>query len=316
MKSTWNIAVLMGGTSAEREVSLRSGAAVMAALEHLGHRVQAVDPNGQDLLLPEAVDVVFLALHGTYGEDGQIQEQLERMGIAYTGSGPASSRLAFDKVAAKRRFMQCNLSTPPFHVISDPAALMPTDLGLPLVVKPADQGSSVGLHFIHQAEQWPPAIAQVIGLGSQALVERCVKGRELTVAILGDRAQPIVEIIPKDAAAYDYQHKYTVGATDYVCPANLDQNLTLRCQQLALEAFRVLGCEGYGRVDVLLDGDEPTLLEVNTLPGMTETSLLPMAAKASGMGFGELCHWMVQDAISRHPRGSATQSIKTLNPKT
>lgn len=295
-----NIAVLMGGHSAEREVSLKSGAAVVKALESLGHSVTQVDPHDGSLQLPQGLDVVFLALHGTYGEDGSVQQELEAKGIPYTGSGPAASLLAFDKLASKRVFWDKGLATPKFCTVSQSDATIPSDLGLPMVVKPVRQGSSVGLRFIREAGQWVSAIDEVLKFGKEALVEQFISGRELTVGILGGEAYPIVEICPNDEAAYDYEHKYTVGATRYFCPADLDETLTRHCQSLALEAFNALGCEGYGRVDIMLDGDQAYLLEVNTLPGMTETSLLPMSVGARGMNFAELCEWMVNDAMNRH----------------
>lgn len=300
MNTKLQIAVLMGGPSEEREVSLRSGKAVMAALQRQGHAVHAVDPCEGKLSLPTQVDVAFLALHGTYGEDGQVQSELHRLGVAYTGSGPDASRLAFDKASAKKVFMERGLPTPAFSVISDADQLIPEELSLPLVVKPSCQGSSVGLHFVEKEAQWQPAIEQVLSMGGTALVEQCIQGRELTVAILDGRAHPIVEILPKDDAAYDYDHKYTLGATEYVCPAQLDTFQTERCQHIARQAYEALGCAGYGRVDLLLDCHGPTLLEVNTLPGMTETSLMPMAAQASGIDFDALCQWMVEDARKRH----------------
>lgn len=296
----------MGGPSAEREVSLKSGAAVVQALESCGHSVSKVDPRDGALQLPQGVDVVFLALHGTYGEDGSVQQELENIGIPYTGSGPSSSRLAFDKLASKRVFWEQGLATPKYCSVSEPDATMPSDLGLPLVVKPVCQGSSVGLKFIHEPDQWESSIEAVLQFDQEALVEQFITGRELTVAILGEEAYPIVEICPNEDAAYDYEHKYTVGATRYFCPAKLSEEVTRHCQSLALEAFKALGCVGYGRVDIMLDGDQAYLLEVNTLPGMTETSLLPMAAGAKGMPFPALCEWMVRDALNRHD--SVTES--------
>ena len=309
MKKRLNIAVLMGGPSAEREVSLKSGAAVVKALEGCGHQVTQVDPHDGSLRLPNGIDVVFLALHGTYGEDGSVQQELEAMGLPYTGSGPAASRLAFDKLASKRVFWDKGLATPRFCTVSQSDATIPSDLGMPLVVKPVRQGSSVGLRFIREAGQWVSAIDEVLKFGEEALVEQFISGRELTVGILGDEAYPIVEIRPNDEAAYDYEHKYTVGATRYFCPAELDAEVTQQCQSLAMDAFRALGCEGYGRVDIMLDGDQPYLLEVNTLPGMTETSLLPMSAGAREMGFAELCEWMVQDAMNRHVKGNERNPV-------
>jgi D-alanine-D-alanine ligase len=289
MSHNLNIAVLMGGPSAEREVSLKSGAAVAKALESCGHRVTRVDPQDGVLQLPPGMDVVFLALHGTYGEDGSVQQELEAIGMPYTGSRPTASRLAFDKLASKRVFWEQGLATPRFCSVSQSDATIPSDLGMPLVVKPVRQGSSVGLSFIRETGQWVSALEEVLKFGGEALVEEFITGRELTVGILGEEA---------------YEHKYTVGATRYFCPADLDEEVTRQCQLLALNAFKALGCEGYGRVDIMLDGDQAYLLEVNTLPGMTETSLLPMSAGARDMGFAELCEWMIQDALDRHAKNN------------
>jgi len=304
MSHKLNIAVLMGGPSAEREVSLKSGAAVAKALESCGHRVTRVDPQDGVLQLPPGMDLVFLALHGTYGEDGSVQQELEAIDMPYTGSRPTASRLAFDKLASKRVFWEHGLATPRFCSVSQSDANIPSDLGMPLVVKPVRQGSSVGLSFIRETGQWLSALQEVLKFGGEALVEEFITGRELTVGILGEEACPVVEIRPNDEAAYDYEHKYTVGATRYFCPADLDEEVTRHCQLLALNAFKALGCEGYGRVDIMLDGDQAYLLEVNTLPGMTETSLLPMSAGARDMVFAELCEWMIQDALDRHAKNN------------
>jgi D-alanine-D-alanine ligase len=300
MSQTKYIAVMMGGPSAEREVSLMSGRAVSQALSSLGHRVVSVDPKDGELDIPEGVDAVFLALHGTFGEDGEVQRALESIGLPYTGSGPESSRLAFDKLASKRIFIKHGLPTPNFVVVNNLNAPLPAELDEKLVVKPICQGSSVGLHFVSNEAEWRSALEDVLRYGKEALVEQCIQGRELTVGIMGGKACPIVEICPKDKAAYDYEHKYTAGATTYTCPAELGVETTKQCQEVALKAFNSLGCESYGRVDLLLDQEAPLLLEVNTLPGMTATSLLPMAAAAQGMGFAELCTWMIEDAICRH----------------
>jgi len=304
MSQKKHIAVMMGGPSAEREVSLKSGHAVSQALESLGHQVLLVDPKDGVLQIPEGVDAVFLALHGTYGEDGEVQLALESRGLPYTGSGPESSRLAFDKLASKRIFLEQGLPTPDFVTVVNKEANLPPELGGKLVVKPICQGSSVGLHFVNNEVEWQDALGEVFKYGSEVLVEQYIQGRELTVGIMGERVCPIVEIRPNNEAAYDYEHKYTLGATTYTCPAALDEATTRLCQKIALEAFNALGCESYGRVDLILDNDHPFLLEVNTLPGMTATSLLPMATAAQGTGFAELCDWMIEDAILRHSHHS------------
>ncbi len=302
MRAIRNIAVLMGGPSEEREVSLASGRAVVKALESVGHSVISVDPKEGAFNIPKGIDVVFLALHGTFGEDGEVQTALESMGLPYTGSGPESSRLAFDKLASKRIFIERGLPTPEFVTVNSADSQMPVGLCDSLVVKPICQGSSVGLHFVKDKGQWKEALENVLKYGKEALVEKYIQGRELTVGIMGGKPCPVVEICPNNDAAYDYEHKYTAGATVYTCPAELDKVTTERCQELGLKAFHALGCVGYGRVDILLDQGNPLLLEVNTLPGMTATSLLPMAASALGMGFEQLCEWMIEDALSRHSK--------------
>ncbi|MDA7618249.1 D-alanine--D-alanine ligase [Verrucomicrobia bacterium] len=312
MNAMMHITVLMGGDSTERDVSLRSGQAVIKALTERGHQVSGFDPVNGNLELPPDTDLVFLALHGSYGEDGSIQDLLESMGMPYTGSGPISSRLAFDKLAAKHLFEEHGLSTPPFIAVKDANFPFPEELGLPLVVKPVREGSSVGLRFVHARDTWPEALEYVLRYGGEVLVERCIPGRELTVAVLDGKACPIVEIKPNDQASYDYEHKYTAGATRYFCPADLESTTADRCKELALAAYRVLGCEGYGRVDLMLEGNQPFLLEVNTLPGMTETSLLPMAASAAGMPFPELCEWMASEGLRRHQSSSNEAGVSNF----
>jgi D-alanine-D-alanine ligase len=296
-----NITVMLGGPSAEREVSLRTGQAAAAALRSLGHRVAELDPvPGQWRLAPET-DLVFLALHGTYGEDGQVQEELEKLGVPYTGCDPESSRVAFDKVLTKERCMQAGVPTANYAVITREDAPLPDGLHLPLVVKPVRQGSSVGLYFINGPEAWPEAIRDSLRFDSDVLVEEQVIGRETTVAILDGEALPIVEIRPKKGA-YDYSNKYTSGATEYFCPAGFDPEATRRIQRAALGAFHAVRGRDYARIDVMVRNDrEPVVLEVNTLPGMTETSLLPKAAAAAGISYADLCQRMVDLAMRRAP---------------
>lgn len=291
---------MLGGPSAEREVSLRSGAGVAKALRSLGHTVSEIDPKDKHFVLPKNTDVVCLApLHGTYGEDGEIQKQLDKFGAIYTGCDAKSSWVAFDKVLTKRECIKRGVPTSDFVVISSPQAPLPSHLKLPLVIKPVRQGSSVGLQFVERAEDWAGGLAESLKFDSEVLVEEKIIGRETTVGILDDQALPIVEVRPK-AGAYDYRNKYTAGCTEYFCPANFDAATTLRIQDAALGAFRAIGGRDYARVDVMVRANgEPVVLEVNTQPGMTETSLLPKAAAAAGLSYEQLCQRMIDLAMKR-----------------
>ena len=303
MTEALDICVMLGGPSPEREVSLRSGAAIAESLREAGHRVVEVDPVDGTFQLPPNVDVVFLALHGTYGEDGTVQAELDALGTPYTGCSAEVSRLAFDKVQNKRVCAALGLATANDVVIEEDGAELPLGLTLPLVLKPVAQGSSIGLEFVDSASARP-------GLGQgdvrrPVLVEEKVIGREVTVGILGGDPLPVVEIRPK-TGAYDYTNKYTTGATEYICPAEFDEATTLRIQTAAGQALTAVGGGSYARVDFIVrDCGEPVLLEVNTLPGMTETSLLPKAAKAAGMSFVELCQRLVDLALE--PAGQMAQ---------
>ncbi len=293
-----NITVLLGGPSAEREVSLRSGAGVATALRSLGHTVTEVDPADGKFTLPGKTDVVFLALHGTYGEDGTVQEQLEKLGVPYTGCDVESSRIAFDKVLTKQRCVEAGVPTAKFMVVDSDKTPWPMGWQPPLVVKPVRQGSSVGLQFVERVVEWSAALRESLRYDSQLLVEERIQGRETTVGILGETALPIVEVRPK-AGSYDYRNKYTAGCTEYFCPAEFDAPTTGRIQQAALAAFRAIGGRDYSRVDVMVRAHgEPVVLEVNTLPGMTETSLLPKAAAAVGISYAALCQRMIEMALA------------------
>jgi D-alanine-D-alanine ligase len=290
---------MAGGPGSERAVSLRSGAGVADALRSLGHEVTRVDPQDREFTLPEATDVVFLALHGAYGEDGTVQGQLETLGVPYTGCGVEVSRIAFDKVLTKRHCVAAGVPTPRFQVFDSPGAAWPEGWQPPAVLKPVCQGSSVGLHFINGVEAWGAALEDCLKHDARALLEERVTGRECTVGILAGQVLPIVEIRPQ-SGEYDYQSKYTVGATDYICPAPWDPDLTAAAQAVALAAFNALGGGDYARVDMMIGKDgTPFVIEVNTLPGMTETSLLPKAAAAAGLGYAALCDRMVQLALDR-----------------
>jgi D-alanine-D-alanine ligase len=301
MSRTFNIAVMRGGPSAERDVSLRSGAAVAEALSSLGHRVTEVDPRDQLWSLPPDTDVVFLALHGTYGEDGTVQRQLEALDVPYTGCDAEGSRIGFDKLLTKQRCIAADVPTAPYALVDSPGASLPVGFNPPLVVKPLRQGSSVGLQFVEDASDWSRALREALRYDSQVLVEKKVVGREVTVGILSDTALPIVEIRPK-SGVYDYQSKYTPGSTEYLCPAPFDAATTARIQAAGLGAFKAIGGRDYARVDIIVRSDgEPVVLEINTLPGMTGTSLLPKAAAAFGLSYAQLCQRMVDLALQRSP---------------
>ena len=300
MNRKLKIAVMLGGPSAEREVSLRSGAAVADALRSLGHEVVAVDPANGSFDLPAGIDAVFLALHGTFGEDGAVQKLLDARGAVYTGCDANASRIAFDKVLTKKRCLQAGVPTAPFAVVQSAGEPLPPGFRLPLVVKPVRQGSSVGLAFVERQADWPAALAGALKFDSEALVEEKIAGRETTVGILDGEALPVVEVRPK-SGGYDYRNKYTAGCTEYFCPADFDLPSTRRIQAAALDAFRAVGGRDYARVDVMVRGDgSPVVLEVNTLPGMTATSLLPKAAAAAGLDYPHLCQRMVELALRRN----------------
>jgi D-alanine-D-alanine ligase len=294
-----NITVMLGGPSAEREVSLRSGAAVAKALRSLGHEVAEVDPKDGQFDLPPGTDVVFLALHGTYGEDGTVQRRLDELGALYTGCDAEGSRIAFDKVLTKNRCLKAGVPMAEFLVVNSEKAPLPKGWQPPLVVKPVRQGSSVGLQFVERIEDWPTALAEALKFDREVMVEEKIVGRETTVSIMDGEPLPVLEIRPK-AGSYDYKNKYTAGRTEYFCPAEFDSATTKRIQAAALGAFQAVGGRDYARVDVMVRaGGEPVVLEVNTLPGMTETSLLPKAAAAAGLNYAQLCQRMVDLALKR-----------------
>jgi D-alanine-D-alanine ligase len=297
------ITVLLGGPSAEREVSLRSGAAVAKALRARGHTVHEVDPLPGALALPTGTEAVFLALHGTYGEDGTVQAELEPLDVPYTGCGVAASLFAFDKIVTKRRCLAAGVPTAKFVVFNSASAPWPEGWQPPVVLKPTRQGSSVGLQFVDRVEDFARQLAESLRFGGEVVMEERIVGRETTVGILDGQALPIVEVRPK-AGSYDYTNKYTAGLTEYFCPAEFDPATTARIQAAALGAFHAIGGRDYARVDVMVRPDgSPVVLEVNTLPGMTETSLLPKAAAAVGIDFASLCERMVELARKRAPQG-------------
>jgi D-alanine-D-alanine ligase len=294
------IAVLMGGPGSERDVSLATGRGVSKALRSLGTEVVDVDVHDEHFALPKDVDLAFITIHGTFGEDGQLQKILEERSVPYTGDGVEPSRAAFDKILSKEKFREHNVVTPEWEVVE--VGQRPT-ISVPLVVKPARQGSTVGVVIVKNASELDSAMAEAGKYDQKLLIEKFVSGRELTIGVLGDQALPILEIIPK-GGFYDFNNKYPFlnpqggGGAEHVCPAKIDPNKTKQIQEQALHAFRALGLVVYGRVDVLLpDSGEPFVLEVNTIPGMTEASLLPEAAAAAGINYVDLCARII--ALSR-----------------
>jgi D-alanine-D-alanine ligase len=322
MSAARKVAVLKGGGSLERTVSLRSGARVQHALSRLGHEVVAIDA-GQDLVAQLHAcepDAAFVALHGGDGEDGTVQGLLEVIGVPYTGSGPAGCMRATDKALAKYLMREAGIPTPDFTAIKESAikelgvaaALgdIENRLGLPLVVKPASQGSALGVKFARSSVELPPAIVGALSYDRKVVIERYVKGRDLAVSVLDahddaqDRAPqalPIVEAIPREEEFYNYESRYEIGMTTFVCPADLPEETTVRAQQLALDTYKLLGCHGVARVDLMLDADsgELSVLETNVGPGLTETSLLPLAADAAGIGFDQLVDRILASAFTR-----------------
>ncbi|MEK7948641.1 D-alanine--D-alanine ligase [Pigmentiphaga sp. YJ18] len=298
------VGVLYGGKSAERDVSIMSGTGVHKALRSAGVQAHLFDTGVRSLaeLAEERFDRVFIALHGRYGEDGTIQGALELLRVPYTGSGPLASALAMDKTMTKRIWVHEGLPTPRFETLdrqSDLAAVA-TRLGLPLIVKPPHEGSTIGVTKVTDLAGMRAAYDLAAEYDEHVLAEAFIQGRELTVAVLGTgasaRALPVVEIVAPEGN-YDYEHKYFTDDTRYLCPAQLPPAVTQRVQEISEAAYRVLSCEGWGRVDVMLDADnQPYLLEVNTSPGMTGHSLVPMAAAADGMNYETLCVEILKDA--------------------
>ena len=329
------VAVLMGGTTAEREVSLASGLAVVQALREKDHQVLAIDtargfvpPEEEKNLLPEGVhavppdrldrvlpltdlpdipqlrsaEVAFLALHGGVGENGHLQSLLELAGIRYTGTGPLGSAIAMDKDVSKRLLRDAEIPTLPWRIARAPdytydLEIIEDFIGFPCMVKPSREGSSVGIEVVNAAAQLEEAVRSASQHDTEVMIERYANGRELTVGILGDQALPPVEIRPKKGI-YDYESKYTPGMTEYLCPAPLEEEEVAQLQAYALRAFRVLKLRGYGRIDFILFKERLFCLEANTLPGMTATSLLPKAAAAADITFPELCDRIAQLALS------------------
>ena len=296
------VGVLLGGKSGERDISLMSGKGVLDALISKGVNAHAFDPGQQAIteLAVQKFDRVFIALHGRYGEDGTMQGFLEQMNLPYTGSGVLASALAIDKQATKRLWSSFNLATPRFAMLNANSdwQKIAQDLGLPIIVKPAREGSSLGLSKVTKAEDLPAAYALAAKLDRDVMAEQCIIGEELTCPIVGDgenaRALPVIRIVAPDSN-YDYHNKYFSDDTKYLCPTGLDLALEAKVQELALSAYRALGCKGWGRADVMIDQktNQPYLLEMNTAPGMTGHSLVPMAAKAAGVEYADLVLWLL-----------------------
>ncbi|MET3132439.1 D-alanine-D-alanine ligase [Oxalobacteraceae bacterium GrIS 1.11] len=312
VSSFGKVGVLFGGRSAEREVSIMSGNGVLKALLSRGVDAHPFDPGQRSLaeLAAEKFDRVFIALHGRYGEDGSMQGALEQLGIAYTGSGVMPCAVGMDKIYTKLIWLMHGLPTPKYVVLDGASDLdqVARELGLPLIVKPPHEGSTIGITKVERADAFQAAYDIAAALDDSVLAEEFVTGREFTVAVLGHgagaRALPVVEIVAP-AGNYDYQNKYFTDDTKYFCPAVLDPEVAAEMERIALQAYRVLGCEGWGRVDVLLRASDnrPFLLEVNTSPGMTGHSLVPMAARAVGIAYEDLCLEILASARLKMAKG-------------
>jgi D-alanine-D-alanine ligase len=313
------VAVLKGGRSLERNVSLRSGARVEHALQRLGHEVVPIDVGADlvDRLRSVRPDVAFVVLHGRGGEDGTVQELLELVGVPYTASGPSACSRCMDKVVSKHDLRAAGLPTPDFYAFSQAAfeelgagralPALEERLDFPIVVKPAAQGSALGIKFARTPADVPAAIVAAFSYDTKVLLERYVAGRDLAVSVIdgpdGPEALPVVEAIPHEEHFYDFEARYEIGRTAFVCPAEIGPEATARAQELALAAYTTLGCAGFARIDLMLeDGTgELLLLEANAIPGLTDTSLLPLAAEAAGITFEELIARIVELAVARAP---------------
>ena len=316
------VAVLKGGRSLEREVSLRSGARVEDALQRLGHDVVSIDVGGDLVarLRDSHPDVAFVALHGRDGEDGTVQEILELLDVPYTGSGVSACIRCMDKVLAKHAMRDAGIPTPDFYAFNETAfkelgaggALPEIEerLEFPIVVKPAAQGSALGIKFARSAADVPAALVAAFSYDSKVLLERHVEGRDLAVSVVdlddGPTALPVVEAVPRGEDFYDFEARYEIGRSEFVCPADIAETTAGEAQRLALEVYRLLGCAGFARVDLMLDRESEalTVLETNAIPGLTETSLLPQAAEAAGLGFDELVGRLVELALTARPTRS------------
>ncbi|MCB1657320.1 MAG: D-alanine--D-alanine ligase [Moraxellaceae bacterium] len=286
------VAVLFGGTSAEREISLKSGQAVLQALQNAGVNAEAFDPAEQNIGDIKAYDRAFIVLHGRGGEDGTMQGALELLGVPYTGSGVLASALGMDKTRTKQLWLGCSLPTPAYARLTANTdfAQVVAELGLPLMVKPAHEGSSIGMRKVEKAEDLQPAYEFAAKYDSEIIAEKWVTGKEYTIVILGDKALPIIRLQPHQSHGfYDFEAKYNANDTQYLCPCGLSDEDEQALQALAVRAFNMVGATGWGRIDAMRDEQGNFwLLEVNTVPGMTDHSLVPMAAKAAGLSFEQL----------------------------
>jgi D-alanine-D-alanine ligase len=315
------VAVLKGGWALERTVSLRSGERVQKTLRALGHEVIAIDVGPEMLaqVVETEPDAAFIALHGGDGEDGTVQGLLETIGIPYTGSGPAACMRCTDKALAKYLMREAGIPTPDWSAFKESAAkdlgvvaalpYIERKLGFPIVAKPASQGSALGVKFAHSSEELPAAIVGALSYDRKVVLERYVKGRDLAVSVLDAETQgeepmalPVIEAIPRETEFYNYESRYEIGMTTFVCPAELPDGVTERAQELALATYKLLGCHGVARVDLMLDEDsgELAVLETNVVPGMTETSLLPLAADAAEIWLDLLVQRILNSAWTRH----------------
>jgi len=303
------IGVLMGGPSSEREISFKSGRAIYESLRNSGLEVVAIDIATDDiqdtsrLIKSQKIDCAFIALHGRFGEDGQIQRILDRSGLVYTGSAAEASGRAMDKIVSHAIFSSNGLAVPRYRALNKTSLSKDdgffADLIFPLVVKPVTGGSSIGLSIVDSQASLKEAIELAFSYDESIMIEEYIRGRELTVGILDEEALPVIEIIPKNKF-FDFQAKYQSGMTDYIVPAKLAAEITRRIQQSALTAHKLLGCFGCSRVDIILSGDNvPFLLEINTIPGFTSTSLLPKAARAAGIEFNQLCMKLIELAYAK-----------------
>ena len=298
------IAVLKGGPGSERAVSLATAAGVAKALRSLGANVTEVDVADSSFVLPDDTEIAFIAVHGTFGEDGQLQQILADRGVPYTGEGIGESRLAFDKIPSKQKFTEHGVTTPHWEIIR--LGQQPT-LPLPYVIKAPRQGSTVGIYIVKEESEIAPSLGDASHYDNELLIEQFIPGRELTIGVLGDLALPVLEIIPK-SGFYDFNDKYPFlnpqggGGAEHVCPAQIPGDLTGKIQDLALLACGSLGLKVYSRVDVILSQrNEPFVLEINTIPGMTETSLLPDAAAVAGITYPELCRRIIELSLAARP---------------
>jgi len=292
------IAVLMGGMSAEREISIKSGKAVEKALKDKGYNAVAIDV-GKDIdkvLKDEKIEAAFIAMHGRYGEDGVIQGVLESLGIPYTGSGVMSSAMAMDKAFTKKVLVMRNIRTPDFDVIEKGESLK--EVNYPVIVKPVNEGSTIGISIVKDADKMEEAVKTAFEYDDTVLIEAYIKGREFTVSVLNGEALPVLEVKPK-SGFYDFESKYNKGMTEYIVPAEIDEGLASEMQSMALDSYKALDCKGVARVDFMADSEStPYVIEVNTVPGMTELSLLPMAAGAVGISYEELVEKIIKPALA------------------